>query len=75
MSEQSGSARFQELFESALRAYEKKTGITLSRHPLAMKLQTCDSVEGITALLQDQAKGFKKSDKKSSNLWRPLYQF
>jgi len=63
MTEQSGSARFQELFESALRAYEKKTGITLSRHPLAMKLQTCDSVEGITALLQDQAKGFKKSDK------------
>lgn len=63
MTEQSGSARFQELFESALRAYEKKTGITLSRHPLAMKLQTCDSVEGITALLQDQAKGFKKRDK------------
>jgi len=63
MTDQSGSARFQELFESALRAYEKKTGITLSRHPLAVKLQSCDSVEGVTALLQDQAKNFHKSDK------------
>jgi hypothetical protein len=63
MTEQSGSSRFQVLFESALQAYEEKTGITLSRHPLAVKLQGCDSVEGITALLQDQAKNFKKSDK------------
>ena len=63
MTEQSGSSHFQELFESALQAYEKKTGITLSRHPLAMKLQSCDSVEGITTLLQGQAKSFKKSDK------------
>lgn len=63
MTDQSRYARFQELFESALRAYEKKTGITLSRHPLAAKLQSCDSVEGITTLLQDQAKSFQKSDK------------
>ena len=63
MTEQCGSSRFQVLFESALQAYQEKTGITLSRHPLAMKLQSCDSVEDITALLQGQAKGFKKSDK------------
>ena len=33
-------SRVQELFESALQAYEKKTGITLAQHPLFMKLQS-----------------------------------
>jgi hypothetical protein len=58
MTDQSGSARFQALFESALQAYEKKTGITLAQHPLAVKLQSCRSVEDVTALLQGQAKAF-----------------
>jgi hypothetical protein len=52
--------RFQELFDSALRAYEKETGIILANHRLAIELQHCDTIEGITALLQNQAKGFRK---------------
>jgi hypothetical protein len=63
MAHQSGSTRFQELFDSALRAYEKETGVTLANHRLAVELQRCDTIEGITALLQDQAKDFKKSEK------------
>jgi hypothetical protein len=58
MADQSRFAHFQALFESALRGYEKKTGITLAQHPLAVKLQSCHSVEDVTALLQGQAKVF-----------------
>ena len=49
----------QALFQSALQAYEKKTGVFLAQHPLAIKLQSCDTVEAITGLLQDQAQAFR----------------
>ena len=59
MAHQSESARFQTLFEAALQAYEKKTGVSFAQHPLAIKLQSCDTVEAITGLLQDQAQSFR----------------
>jgi hypothetical protein len=65
MADQPRSARFQTLFESALQAYEKKTGITLAQHPLALQLQSCHSADDVTAVLQGQAKAF--SDFHSSN--------
>ena len=58
MADQAGTTRFQELFESALQAFERKTGITLSQHPLAVRLQSCHSVDDITSLLQGQAQAF-----------------
>jgi hypothetical protein len=58
MTDQSGSARFQMLFESALQAYERKTRIILAQHPLAVNLQSCQSVDDITTLLQGQAQAF-----------------
>ena len=58
MAHQSESACFRALFEPALQAYERMTGVLLVQHPLAVKLQTCDSVEAITGLLQDQAQPF-----------------
>ena len=58
MGEQSGSAHFQTVFDSALQAYEKETGVPLADHPLAAQLQDCHSVESITSLLQQQAKDF-----------------
>jgi hypothetical protein len=54
MADQSRSTRFQALFDSALRAYKEKTGLTLAEHSLAMQLQSCTSVESITTLIQDQ---------------------
>jgi len=63
MADQSGSSRFRELFDSALRSYEQETGITLANHRLATELQHCDTIEGITALLQDQAKDFRKTER------------
>ena len=60
MGDQSQSFRFRLLFESALREYQTQTGTTLSNHPLAEKLQDCDSIESITALLQEQARAFSE---------------
>ena len=59
MAYQPESAHFQSLFEPALRAYEKKAGVSLAQHPLAIKLQNCDSVEAITRIFQDQARNFR----------------
>ena len=61
MGDQSRPTGFRALFESALQAYEKKTGIRLAEHPLAVKLQSCLSVESITVLVQDQASAFSES--------------
>jgi len=61
MTNQSGSISFQKLLESALLRYEKKTGVTLSKHPLAFQLQSCNSVEDFNKLLQDKAKDVRES--------------
>jgi hypothetical protein len=66
MSDQPGASHFQVLFESALQDYERQTGITLTNHPLAERLQTCQSAESVTALLQEQARAlseFREGDK------------
>lgn len=49
------SSRLQVIFEAALQSYERQTGMKLIDHPLARQLGDCNSVESITALLQEQA--------------------
>ena len=63
MANQSGSVSFQKLLESALLRYEKKTGVTLSKHPLALQLQSCNSVEDFNNVLQDKAKDIRESER------------
>jgi hypothetical protein len=63
MSNQSGSSRFQVHFELALEDYEQQTNIKLTEHPLAEQFEKCHSIEDITALLQEQARTFRRSDK------------
>jgi uncharacterized membrane protein YcjF (UPF0283 family) len=58
MGDQSGSARFQTLFESALQAYENKTGVTLAQHPLTQQIQSCHSAQDVITLLQGQVQAF-----------------
>ena len=60
MSNQSGSSHLKILFEEALRNYEDQTGIVLSKHPLAERLQECDSVDTITAILHEQTHAFNE---------------
>ena len=51
---------FQELFNAALQEYENQTGCTLIEHPLAKQFKRCNSVQSITAILQEQAQIFCK---------------
>ena len=60
MTDQSGSARFQALLESPLQEYEKKAGVPLadSEDSLAVRIQRCQSIDDITALLQIKTQAF-----------------
>jgi hypothetical protein len=60
MTDQSASSHLQVLFEAALQDYEKKTGIALAEHPLADRLQNCDSVESVTAVFHEQTQAFSE---------------
>ena len=83
MAGQSGSAPYQELFESALHAYGRKTGITLAQHPLVVQLQSRHSANDITTLLYGRAPAFRdfrardkmmKSIKTTVSILTPLSQ-
>jgi hypothetical protein len=58
MSDQPASSHLKVLFEATLQDYERQTGIALAKHPLAERLQECDSIESITAILHEQTQAF-----------------
>jgi len=60
MNHPSPSLSFQWLFDIALRDYEKQTGTKLVDHPLAKQLEVCDSVDSISAFLQERACAFRE---------------
>ena len=49
------TSSFQILFDAALHDYQNQTGNSLIDHPLANQLESCDSVDSITAILQEKA--------------------
>ena len=69
---QFSSSTFQTLFNAALQDYEDKTGTSLIEHPLAKKLETCDSVGSITDVLQEQAQNFRESRENDGILVKAL---
>ena len=58
MTDHSGSTRFWARFEHALQAYQTTTGVILAEHPLAVRLQSCRSIDSMTAILQYEARAF-----------------
>jgi len=60
MNHPSPSSSFNLLFEIALQNYEKQTGMKLVDHPLAKQLEICNSVDCITAILQEKAQPFRE---------------
>jgi hypothetical protein len=59
------SSTFPFLFDAALQDYNKKTKNTLIDHPIAKQLEACESVNSITAILQEQARSvceFREND-------------
>ena len=61
LSTSTASSRFQAIFRSALKSYQKQTKEDLIAHPLASQLESCDSTSAILAVLQDQVREFDKS--------------
>jgi hypothetical protein len=57
----SSSNNFQLIINNALKAYEKRTKKDLFAHPLASRLQACDSPGAILAILQQQIQGQDQS--------------
>ncbi len=71
MTDPAGSSHLRVLLEAALEDYKQQTGIELAEHPLAERLQDCNSVESVTAALRGQAQDFKEFQEKDKVL-KPL---
>jgi hypothetical protein len=72
MGSQLQSSRFQGLFESALQDYESQTGMTLAKHPIAEQLQSCDSVDSVLAVLEQQARAFTEFRRSDGRVMKSL---
>ena len=57
----SSSSNFQQIFNNALKAYEKRTKNDLLAHPLAAQLQACDSPGAILSVLHKQVEELNRS--------------
>lgn len=68
----SSSTRLQVIFEAALEGYETQTGMKLTDHPLARQLENCNSIQSITALLEEQAQSFSKFRGDDGKVMKPL---
>lgn len=78
----SSSTNFQSVFNAALDAYENKTKNKLLTHPLAAKLQPCDSAAAVLSVLQElvqQSEENRRSDDRLRKWLNPtinvLYAF
>ena len=76
------SSNFQSIFNTAMKAYEKKTKKDLLAHPLAARLQACKSADDIFAILQEKVNEFdqpRSADERLSKWLNPtinvLYSF
>jgi hypothetical protein len=69
------SSNFQALLNAALANYTKQTGRDLRNHPLADRIDSCDSPDSILDIFQEQVKAFDDSingDTKMFKLLRPV---
>ena len=57
----SSSSNIHPVINNALKAYEKRTGKDLLKHPLSSQLQACNDSAAILAVLQQQVQGSDQS--------------
>ena len=57
------SSNFQLIFDNALKAYKKRTKMDPLTHPLADRLDACDSASSILTVLQEQVQQFNESQR------------
>jgi hypothetical protein len=72
MIQPSSSSSFGDLFNAALQDYKNQTGTKLVEHPFAKQIEACDSVDSITAILQEQAQIFCKFKGDDGKLMKSL---
>ena len=63
---------FQLIFDNALEAYKKRTNKDLLTHPLADRLEPCDSANSILGVLQDQVQELNQSQRRDETWTRWL---
>ena len=68
----SSESTFQAIFQAALISYQKQTKKDLLTHPLASKLQSCESTAVIVTILQDRVREFEESSKGDERLTKWL---
>jgi hypothetical protein len=71
------SPNFQPILDAALDSYTKRTGIDLTKHPSADKLQNCRSPDDVLKILSERESAFKDHRDKYRNLIdrvRPVVQ-
>jgi fungal STAND N-terminal Goodbye domain len=55
------SSKFQQIFDNALKEYQRRTKKDLLNHPLAAQLEPCDSPDSIRAVLRQQVQELNRS--------------
>jgi hypothetical protein len=71
----SSSSNFESIFSASLQAYDKKTKNKLLDHPLASRLQSCDSPNAVLSVLQDLIQQFdqrRTGDERLKNWLNPI---
>src|SRR5260370_32788978 len=68
----SSSSNFQLIFDNALRAYERRLKKDLRDHPLAARLQDCNSPSNILDVLQQQVDELNQSQRRNERWTRCL---
>jgi fungal STAND N-terminal Goodbye domain len=66
------SPNFQQIFNNALKSYEKRTKNNLLDHPLAAQLQACDSPSAVVLVLQQQVQELNQSRTNNERLTKWL---
>ena len=66
------SSNFQQIINNALKTYEKCTKQDLLSHPLASRLQACNSSAAILTILRQQVEGLDQSRSSDDRLTKWL---
>jgi len=65
-------SNFETLLNAALAKYTKQTGNDLRDHPLASKIDSCDSPDSILDIFQEQARAFDEFRRDDTKLFKCL---
>ena len=72
MNQSLSSSTFKALFDAALLDYKDKTGNTLTDHPIAKQIETCDSIHSIAVIIQEQARSFCESRENDGKIMKAI---